>query len=140
MHTPTVGVVVIITPTIHVATMAAAIQSLASRVIESKEHANELVDLMQHLEVRSRDRLVLHLLETYILQRDTPTAIAATEGLSKVFCHYISHHYSWFAPQGCEGASRDNPVVKFGVWLKAKYQSTVERLLQLLEHPAMKVL
>ena len=36
-------------------------------------------------------------------------------------------------------ASRD-PVVKFGVWLRAKYQSTVQRLIQLLENLVMQVL
>ena len=66
MHTPTIilGVVIITTPTVHV-DMAAAMQSLASRVIESKEHANGLVDLLQHLEVRSRELVVLlHRYET----------------------------------------------------------------------------
>lgn len=77
------------------------------------------------------------------VQKESPLAVAGVEGLVLVFQHYVPKYYQWLVGQGVvkgsTGKSSLGPVGKFALWLKDKYQATVQLLLKGLHSPLLQV-
>ena len=62
---------------------------------------------------------------------------AAVSAVGRVFCSLLERHYSWFS--SVERKESDDIAQKYQKWMKKKYQTTLQMLVELLTRPSLQV-
>ena len=64
---------------------------------------------------------------------------AAVSAVGRVFSSLLERHYSWFSSVERKGGGGNEVALRYQKWMKKKYQTALQMLVQLLARPSLQV-